>query len=130
MQTSIAREKGFGRSRRSFLGGVAGVGTAAVGGLAFGHGAGVSEAAGSAAEDRRIFKFALLLEYLQASFYTEASRHGALRGELRAFAETVGEQERAHVASLRSALGPAAGRPPPLPFGAGRGTTGGVGGVC
>jgi ferritin-like protein len=107
----------FGRSRRSFLGAAAGVGVGLLGGTALGPGAGISDAAISPAEDRRIFKFALLLEYLQAAFYTEASRHGALRGELRTFAETVGAHERAHVAFLRSALGAAADPRPPFHFG-------------
>jgi Ferritin-like domain len=106
---------GSGRSRRSFLGAVAGTGLA--GGLALGRGAGVSEAAISPAEDRRIFKFALLLEYLQAAFYSEASQNGALRGELQAFAVTVSAHERAHVAFLRSALGSAADPRPAFHFG-------------
>jgi Ferritin-like domain len=105
------------RSRRSFLGAAAAGGTALAGGLALGRGAGVSDAAISPAEDRRIFKFALLLEYLQAAFYTEATRSGALRGELQAFAVTVGGHERAHVAFLRSALGAAADPPPRFHFG-------------
>jgi hypothetical protein len=59
----------------------------------------------SPAQDREIFNFALLLEYLQAAFYTEAVEQGALRGEVRRFAEVVSGHERAHVAYLRMALG-------------------------
>jgi hypothetical protein len=62
-------------------------------------------AAPSPAQDREIFNFALLLEYLQAAFYTEAVEQGALRGEVRRFAEVVSGHERAHVAYLRMALG-------------------------
>jgi rubrerythrin len=67
--------------------------------------AGAAAGAPSPAQDRRIFNFALLLEYLQATFYTEAVEHGRLRGEVRQFAEIVSEHERAHVAYLRKALG-------------------------
>src|SRR5207248_1558274 len=58
------------------------------------------------------FNFALLLEYLQAAFYSEAVANGRLQGEVRSFAETVSEHERAHVAYLRKALG-ADARPRP-----------------
>src|SRR5689334_6180731 len=75
-------------------------------------------AAPSRALDRRIFKFALLLEYLQASFYTEAVATGALRGEVRAFAEVVSRHEREHVAYLKKALGRHAGAKPKFVFGA------------
>jgi hypothetical protein len=69
-------------------------------------------AAPSRAQDVKIFNFALLLEYLQAAFYGEAVRQGALRGEPREFAEVVAGHERAHVAYLRKALGSRArGRP-------------------
>src|SRR5262245_49641434 len=64
-----------------------------------------SAAPPSAAQDRAIFNFALLLEYLQAAFYTAAVEHGRLRGDLRDFAEIVSGHERAHVAYLRKALG-------------------------
>jgi hypothetical protein len=74
-------------------------------------------AAPSPSQDRRILNFALLLEYLQAAFYTEALTRGRLRGELREFAETVGGHERAHVAALRGALGRAAREKPRFRFG-------------
>jgi hypothetical protein len=66
----------------------------------------------SPAQDRAIFNFALLLEYLQDAFYNEATRQAGLTGEVRRFAEVVGKHERAHVAFLRKALGPHA-RPRP-----------------
>ena len=74
-------------------------------------------AAPSAAQDRAIFNFALLLEYLQAAFYTEAVRDASLKGEVRQFAEVVSEHERAHVAYLRKALGSHARPRPQFNFG-------------
>jgi rubrerythrin len=92
--------------------------------LAFGTGIGVATqvpraaaAAPSPEQDRRIFNFALLLEYLQADFYTEAVRQGALTGEVRRFAEIVAEHERAHVDYLRKALGSHARPRPKFDFG-------------
>lgn len=71
----------------------------------------------SAAQDREIFNFALLLEYLQAAFYTRAVEHGSLRGDIRDFAEVVSGHERAHVAYLRKALGDHARPRPTFDFG-------------
>jgi Ferritin-like domain len=71
----------------------------------------------SPAQDRAIFNFALLLEYLQAAFYSEATRQAGLTGEVRRFAEIVGKHERAHVAFLRKALGPHARPRPEFDFG-------------
>lgn len=74
-------------------------------------------AAPSQAQDQKIFNFALLLEYLQAAFYGEAVDHGALRGEVREFAEVVAGHERAHVDYLRKALGARARKQPSFTFG-------------
>ena len=71
----------------------------------------------SPAQDRAIFNFALLLEYFQAAFYSEAVQRGALTGEVRRFAEVVSGHERAHVAFLRKALGPHARERPQFKFG-------------
>lgn len=79
--------------------------------------AGAAAAAPSPAQDREIFNFALLLEYLQAAFYTEAVEQGALTGDVRSFAEIVSEHERAHVAFLRKALGSNARPRPTFDFG-------------
>ena len=71
-----------------------------------------SAEAAFASSDVSILNYALTLEYLQASFYTEAERVGALRGRARHAARIVGAVERAHVAALQKALGKAAiGRP-------------------
>jgi Ferritin-like domain len=58
--------------------------------------------------DSSILNYALGLEYLQAAFYTEAERLGALHGALAEQARVVGAHERAHVAAFRSVLGSAA----------------------
>jgi rubrerythrin len=71
----------------------------------------------SAAQDRAILNFALLLEYLQAAFYTEAVKEAALTGEIREFAEIVSGHERAHVKYLRKALGSHARPRPEFEFG-------------
>jgi hypothetical protein len=58
--------------------------------------------------DRAILNYALVLEYLQASFYTEAERMHALKGALARQAHVVGAHERGHVRALRAVLGAAA----------------------
>ena len=63
-----------------------------------------------------ILNFALALEYLQASFYTEAERVGALRGGLAEQARIVGSHERAHVKALQGQLGATAIRQPQFNF--------------
>ncbi len=71
-------------------------------------------------EDLAILNFALALEYLQSSFYTEAERVGALHGPLARQARVVGSHERAHVTALRAVLGHHAIARPHFDF---RGTT-------
>ena len=73
---------------------------------------------GSAATDKAILTFALLIERLQAAFYAEALRSAALTGETLQFAQVVGKEERAHVKALEAALGSAARRSPRFKFGA------------
>jgi hypothetical protein len=65
-------------------------------------------AGASQKQDQAILNYALLLEYLQASFYTEAERMRALRGALARQAQVVGAHEREHVRALRAVLGPVA----------------------
>ncbi len=67
-----------------------------------------ARANGSSRQDTNILNYALGLEYLQASFYTEAERLGALHGALAQQARIVGGHERAHVAAFRQVLGKAA----------------------
>lgn len=82
-----------------------------------GWGASTAAPAPSSALDQKIFNFALLLEYLQAAFYTEAVEAGALRGEIREFAEIVGGHEHEHVDFLEQALGRRARKRPTFEFG-------------
>lgn len=72
------------------------------------------------AADMDVLGFALGLEELEAAFYAEAVARGALAGPVRAFAQTVGEHEAAHVAALRDVLGDDAIARPRFDF---RGTT-------
>jgi rubrerythrin len=76
-----------------------------------------ADAKPSAAQDKKIFAFALQLEYLQTAFYTTAVNDGALRGEVLEFAETVAAHEQQHVDFLVNALGSAAGAKPEFDFG-------------
>ncbi len=56
-------------------------------------------------QDRSILNYALLLEYLQADFYTEAERLKTLKNESARQARVVGAHERAHVKALKGVLG-------------------------
>lgn len=105
--------EGAPASRRDVLrrGAIGGAGLL-VAGIFLGGRLDAADAAPSKAQDERIFNFALLLEYLQAAFYTDGVKRSGLRGEIRAFAETVSEHERQHVVYLRKALG-AKARPRP-----------------
>ncbi len=68
--------------------------------------------------DVEILNYALVLEYLQAAFYTEAERRGALRTDTaRQTARVLGAVERAHVSALGDALGTAAVARPFFDFG-------------
>ena len=85
-------------------------GTAALGALA--AGAPAASAAGLPASDVDVLNYALVLEYLQAAFYTEAERSKALTGRPAEAARVVGAVERAHVKAFRDLLGSkAVGRP-------------------
>lgn len=66
--------------------------------------------------DKSILNYALLLEYLQADFYTEAERLRALSGATARQARVVGAHERAHVTALRDVLGRDAVRKPTFNF--------------
>lgn len=72
--------------------------------------------AGVAKSDVAILNFALTLEYLQASFYTEAERVGALKGRLADQARVVGSHERAHVSAFRTVLARGAVKRPHFDF--------------
>jgi Ferritin-like domain len=111
-----AVERVWGGSRADLLRGAA-VGSAAlVGALAL---PGPSSAATT--NDVDILNYALTLEYLQASFYTETERIGALKTvPARRAARVLGSVERAHVKALRKVLGGSAVKRPFFNF---QGTT-------
>jgi hypothetical protein len=107
-----AKESGELRStrRRFVIGALVGSGAVTAGVVASGEHSRADAA--SAAQDIKILNFLLTLEYLQVEFYRRAIASGALTGELRQFAETVGAQERQHVALLRKTLAGFAKKPP------------------
>jgi hypothetical protein len=108
-----AAERAGVMSRGTFLAGALG-GTGALLALA------AEPAAGQGAKDVAILNYALTLEYLQAAFYTEAERMGALRGRAAEAAEVVGGVERAHVKAFKDVLGNKAVKSPSFDF---QGTT-------
>jgi Ferritin-like domain len=102
-------------SRRSLMG-LAVIGAGAIAAAR----APAADAAGLSASDIAILNYALVLEYLQASFYTEAERSGALSGKTAEAARVVGAAERAHVRAFRKLLGSQAVKRPTFNF---QGTT-------
>ena len=64
------------QSRSGFLRVAAGTGAVLAGSLVFGGDPAVSDPPPSAAQDRQIFQFALLLEQVQAAVYAEALARG------------------------------------------------------
>jgi hypothetical protein len=103
----------LGHTRGQFLRRAAGVGATAFAAFALRPAAARAAATSS---DVRILNFALALEYLQAAFYTEAERVGALQGALAHQAHVVGMHERAHVAAFHNVLGSAATKEPRFNF--------------
>ena len=77
---------------------------------------GTARASAATRQDVNILNYALGLEYVQASFYTEAERLGALHGPLAQQAHVVGAHERAHVTAFRKVLGTAAMKQPTFDF--------------
>jgi hypothetical protein len=72
----------------------------------------------SAKNDLRIGNYALTLEYLEAAFYTQAVKNGALSDpDIAQFAKVVAGHERAHVKELKAVLGKAAVSSPKVDFG-------------
>jgi hypothetical protein len=106
-----------GHTRADFFRrGAAAGGALLVGGVAFGGLPELALAKPSKSQDAAILNFALLLEYLESSFYVEAVDKGALSGETLTFAQTVRDHELAHVAFLKTALGAQAMAKPTFDF--------------
>jgi len=97
-----------GRALRAVLVGAAG---AATGGALLGRGADAAFGAPSRANDIKVLQLALVLEHLGATFYGEAVKTGALRGETLTFAKTVHAHEVAHVAFVQKAIRGLGGKP-------------------
>jgi hypothetical protein len=106
-------EKAGGISRATFL-------AAAAGGSAALLTVGADAARGQTAGDVAILNYALVLEYLQSVFYTEAERMKALKGDPERAARVVGSVERAHVQAFLDVLGSKAAKRPSFDF---QGTT-------
>ena len=106
-----ALEKVTGNSRADFLR------KSLIGSAALLAALSLPERAGAAPRnDIDILNYALTLEYLQAAFYTETERVGAVRGKAKEAARLVGAVERAHVKAFRKALGNAAVKRPSFNF--------------
>ena len=95
---------------------VVGGGALIAGGVLIGGLPSIAGSAASASQDVEILNFALLIEYLQASFYADALAKGSLRGERRQFARVVGSHEQAHLSFLKRTLGPKARQKPRFDF--------------
>ena len=90
----------FGRSRAAFLRSTALAGGAFIAGRALS-----ARAAELDRHDIDVLNFDLTFEYLQAGFYEEALRFGALGRETTRWARVIGAHERAHVKIIREVLG-------------------------
>jgi hypothetical protein len=131
------------RDRRQFFRNAGGLGLGLVGGTlisACGGGSGGNAAAAGAPTDAEILNFALNLEYLESQFYTYATTGAGLPAAMtagvgtmgavipgqqvpfqdpvvKAYANEIANDEREHVAFLRSALGSAAVAQPAIDIG-------------
>jgi rubrerythrin len=99
-----------GTTRAAFLRG------AALGGAALLAASAAPARAAAAGRDEAILNYALTLEYVQDSFYSEVERLGALTGDLAEQARVVGAHERAHVKAFRQVLGSHAVKRPRFDF--------------
>jgi rubrerythrin len=105
-------------TRASFLKKM-GIGAAGLagGGMLLGGLPSIASAKGVPKSDVAILNFALTLEYLEAAFYTQGATNLA-SSSYASFAQLVRDDENAHVAALKQALGRAAVKTPTFDFGA------------
>ena len=89
---------------------------AALGSAALLAASSVPASAAPGRRDEAILNYALTLEYVQDSFYSEVERIGALSGGLAEQAKVVAAHERAHVKALREVLGSRAVKRPRFDF--------------
>ncbi len=89
---------------------------AALGGAALLAASATPARAAGAGRDEAILNYALSLEYVQDSFYSEVERLGVLTGDLAEQARIVGAHERAHVKAFREVLGTRAIKRPRFDF--------------
>jgi rubrerythrin len=116
--TRLTAGGGGGSSRPEFLArAIVAGGALAAGGILVGGFAPRGASAPSAAQDKRILNFALLLEYLESAFYDEAFAKGKLSGDLLAYVSVVRRHEQEHVDFLKTALGREARKRPSFEFG-------------
>ncbi len=108
--------RAYALTRGDFLTAAAGAGAGALLGSAVASGAD----GGLGAGDKAVLNYALVLEYLQSAFYTEAERLKALHGDRAKAAQVLGGVERAHVKAFKDVLGRAAVKSPSFDF---QGTT-------
>jgi rubrerythrin len=92
---SIHGDTRAGILRKALVGGAALIGAGAI----------PSTAAAQADSDIHILNYALTLELIQDSFYSEVERIGAITGALGEQARIVAEHERAHVRAFQDVLG-------------------------
>ncbi|MFN8150338.1 MAG: ferritin-like domain-containing protein [Solirubrobacterales bacterium] len=70
-----------------------------------------AQSGGGSEGDIDILNFALTLEYLEADFYDVAQKELKLSGDMKSFAEEVGENEQDHVDALSDAITQMGGKP-------------------
>ena len=86
------------------LGGVA-AGGAAAAGFAEASAGNQAKHGDPSGRDRDILQLALHIEQLQTAFYKEALSRGKLTGEVKQFAQVVGQDEQEHLTYIEHALG-------------------------
>jgi hypothetical protein len=111
---ALAETRSYAEARMSRLG-LLGLGVSGAAAFLFAR-TPAARAAALPASDADILNYALVLEYLQASFYTEAERSGALTGKTAQAARVVGATERAHVKAFLDLLGSKAVKRPMFNF--------------